>query len=206
MTPSQQALLASLSVYKSGWPLEAAEAMADANAPGASARDLLALVDKSLVQRTDGVLGEPRFSMLHLLREFAGAQLDSSQRRHEVLNCHAASISNTVRSLESRRWAESGDSWIEAISAEHADVLAALTWCFSDGDSEVGCKIVAALGFWWYRSGRHVRGGSGSITPLPTHRPQTTQPQLGSTQRLEVSQSTSSDPKNAAHSSTQPWR
>ena len=119
---------------------------------------LLALVDKSLVQRTDGVLGEPRFSMLHLLREFAGAQLDASDRRDEAPNRHATFISTTVQLLEARRWTDGGDRWIDAINAEYADIVAALSWCFSGGDPEVGCRIVAALEFWWYRSGHHREG------------------------------------------------
>ena len=155
---SQQNLLASLSVFKTGWPLGAADAMSGAEDPSAAMRDLFALVDKSLVQRSDGVLGEPRFSMLRLLRDFASARLDESGRRDEALHRHAAFVSETVQSLETIRWTDAGDAWIEAINAEHADIVAALAWCFGDGDPEIGCQMVAALGFWWYRSGRHGEG------------------------------------------------
>lgn len=158
LTPSQQNLLASLSLFRTGWPLDAADAMTSVDESGSGAHDLLALVDKSLVQRADGVLGEPRFSMLHLLREFAGAQLDAANRRAETAERHATFVGETVRALEARRWTDAGDGWIDAVNAEYADVVAALTWCFTRGDPEIGCRIVAALGFWWYRSGRHGEG------------------------------------------------
>lgn len=158
LTHGQQKLLASLSVYKGGWALGAADAMTGVKERSAAAHDLLALVDKSLVQRSDGVLSEPRFSMLHLFRDFAGAKLDASGMRGETLDRHATFISETVRSLEVSRWDDSGDGWIDAINAEYADAVAALTWCFTGGDPRVGCQIVRALGFWWYRSGRHGEG------------------------------------------------
>ncbi len=158
LTSSQQKLLASLSVYKGGWPLGAADAIAGTEHPGAAAHDLLALVDKSLVQRSDGVLGEPRFSMLHLLRDFAGAQLDAFGARDRTLERHASFVSETLRALESRRWSDSADGWIDAVSAEYADAVAALSWCFTGGDPAIGRQIVRSLGFWWYRSGRHGEG------------------------------------------------
>ncbi len=158
LTSSQQKLLASLSVYKGGWPLGAADAIAGTEHPGAAAHDLLALVDKSLVQRSDGVLGEPRFSMLHLLRDFAGAQLDAFGARDHTLDRHASYVNETLQSLESRRWSDAADGWIDAIAAEYADAVAALSWCFTGGDPAIGCQIVRSLGFWWYRSGRHGEG------------------------------------------------
>jgi len=158
LTSSQQKLLASLSVYKGGWPLGAADAIAGVEQLEVAANDLLALVDKSLVQRSDGVLGEPRFSMLHLLRDFAGAQLDAFGARDRTLDRHASYVSETLQSLESRRWSDAADGWVDAISAEYADAVAALNWCFTGGDQAVGCQIVRSLGFWWYRSGRHGEG------------------------------------------------
>ncbi|MEL7156174.1 MAG: winged helix-turn-helix domain-containing protein [Actinomycetota bacterium] len=158
LSPSQQRLLASLSVFRSGWPLEAAAALSGVEDPGAAARDLLALVDKSLVQRSEGVLAEPRFSMLHLLRDFARSQLDAVGGRDDTLDRHATFLSDRMRVLEANRWGDAGDGWIDAIDAEYPDAVAALTWCFGGGDPAIGCQIVRSLGFWWYRSGRHGEG------------------------------------------------
>lgn len=154
LTPSQQGLLASLSVFRGSWPFEVAGAMSGSEDGGEAAPDLLALVDKSLVQRSDGVFGEPRFSMLHLLRDFAGSELDASGGREEALGRHAAFVGESVRALEARRWGDSGDGWIDAIGVDYADAVAALTWCFGGGDRRIGCEIVGALGYWWYRTGR----------------------------------------------------
>lgn len=159
LTPRQQQLLAALSVFRNSWPFEAVAAFSDADEPGTAAQDLLALVDKSLVQRSDGVLGEPRFSMLRLLNEFSSAQLDASGRRDEASHRHATFVCETVQSLEARRWSrDDGGKWIDDMNAEYPDAVDALTWSFGGGDPQIGCQIVRALGYWWYRSGRHGEG------------------------------------------------
>ncbi|MEL6982367.1 MAG: winged helix-turn-helix domain-containing protein, partial [Actinomycetota bacterium] len=158
LTPKQQNLLASLSVFKGSWPLTAADAIAGVDEPGAAAHDLMALVDKSLVRRSAGAAGEPRFMMLGLLRDFAGAQLEASGAREDASRRHAEIMAETVRVLEAGRWGDAGDSWIEAISAEYPDAVKALNWCFSGGDPAIGRQIVSALGFWWYRTGRLGEG------------------------------------------------
>ncbi len=158
LTPSQQKLLAALSTFRDSWPLMAAEAMVSGDERGSAASDLLALVDKSLLQRSEGALGEPRFSMLRLLRDFGGAELEAAGTGEEASSRHAAFVCGAVQSLEARRWGSSGDGWIEALSAEYADAVAALTWSFGGGDPAIGCRLVRALGFWWYRTGRIAEG------------------------------------------------
>jgi predicted ATPase len=65
--------LARLSVFRGGWHLEAAEAVAGAG--GGPAVDVLdglgTLVDQSLVRSADEPDGTPRFDMFETIREFA---------------------------------------------------------------------------------------------------------------------------------------
>jgi predicted ATPase/DNA-binding winged helix-turn-helix (wHTH) protein len=160
LTPNQQRLLAALSVCRGSWPFGASEAMTSSEDATAATRDLLALVDKSLVQRSTGPLGEPRFSMLSLVREFAEAELAALGARTEAFNRHAAFVATTMQTLADLRWAGTGDSWIDAINGDYPNAVAALNWCFDGGgDPVVGCQIVKAIGFWLYRTGRLAEGG-----------------------------------------------
>ncbi|MCL5998197.1 MAG: NB-ARC domain-containing protein, partial [Chloroflexi bacterium] len=98
LTASQQRLLRSLSVFAGGCALEAAQAI-DARAYTAGGdmpaliTDLQALLDSSLVQRSEGLEGQPRFSLLEVIREFAIEQLeavgeaDASSQEHPLAAC-----------------------------------------------------------------------------------------------------------------------
>ncbi|MBV8717650.1 MAG: hypothetical protein JOZ65_21520 [Chloroflexi bacterium] len=69
-----------LAAFAGGCTLEAAEAICAGDAPPAT--DVLnrlgSLVNASLMQRTIGADGEPRFGMLETIREYASEQLADS--------------------------------------------------------------------------------------------------------------------------------
>src|SRR6266540_1118108 len=73
---AERRLFARLSVFSGGWTLESSEAVCDPEGLGLDALEgLTSLVDKSLVRRTEPAEGDPRFSMLETIREFALEQL-----------------------------------------------------------------------------------------------------------------------------------
>ncbi|MCU0497726.1 MAG: NB-ARC domain-containing protein [Anaerolineae bacterium] len=78
LTPESQTVLNQLSVFRGGFRLEAAGAVA-----GASLYQLLDLVNKSLLRRTD------RFEMHELLRQYADHRLMGAERA-QTLGRHAA--------------------------------------------------------------------------------------------------------------------
>ena len=71
----EESLLPRLAVFRAPFSREAAEAVA-----GAGLRDLLALVNKSWLQRVKGVDGVSRFQMHELLRQFAEEKLVAGER------------------------------------------------------------------------------------------------------------------------------
>ncbi len=83
MTPDEQAVMAALSVFRGGFTREAAEEVA-----GANLRVLLALVNKSLLQRRPD---SGRFAVHELLRQYAAARrrADDPGRQAEVAHCRA---------------------------------------------------------------------------------------------------------------------
>ncbi|MBK8902913.1 MAG: AAA family ATPase [Anaerolineaceae bacterium] len=81
LAPAEQSVLARLSVFRGGFTREAAEQVA-----GANLRVLLALVNKSLLQRG---AGNGRFTMHELLRQFAAAQRPQAEADKDALaHCH----------------------------------------------------------------------------------------------------------------------
>lgn len=81
MTPNEQAVMAGLSVFRGGFTREAAEEVAEANL-----RVLLALVNKSLLQRRPD---SGRFAVHELLRQYAAARRrrDDLGRQAELAHC-----------------------------------------------------------------------------------------------------------------------
>jgi len=77
LTPSLQAFFRKLSVFRGGWTLEAAEALASHKSKLLA--DLDALRERSLIQAYDTGT-EMRFTMLETLREFAEEQLTEDER------------------------------------------------------------------------------------------------------------------------------
>ena len=172
LSPSQQRLLRTLSVFAGGCSLDAArfvdmrnETASDlpplsSNVPSLPAltADLQALVDGSLVQRTDGLEGEPRFSLLVVIREYAAEQLeaqceaDAARRRHAVYFMYYAQ-----KRAPSTTWASESplrigptrqlEYWLKHLAQEHDNFRAALVWSLRDAhDTHTGVQ----LAFWRY--------------------------------------------------------
>src|SRR5205823_13236619 len=86
LEPEAQRLFAQLGVFAGGWTLPSAEAVCVGN--DSVLEGLAALVDESLVRQRETPAGEPRFSMLAIVREYALERLaalgegDETRRRH----------------------------------------------------------------------------------------------------------------------------
>ncbi len=95
LTPDEQVVLAKLSVFRGGFTREAAEKVA-----GANLRVLLALVNKSLLQRQ---VENGRFAMHELLRQFATEQRRQLDPHDDTLSAHCRYFAQLA--LAEARWA-----------------------------------------------------------------------------------------------------
>jgi predicted ATPase len=96
---SDKALFRRLAVFAGGFTLEAVEAVCSFDATGTSSQaqvdegaaldQLGQLLDKSLVQAQQGTGGEPRFTMLETIHEYAQEQLEASGEAAAVQERHA---------------------------------------------------------------------------------------------------------------------
>jgi predicted ATPase len=121
LSDDERRLFRRLSVFRGGCTIESAEAVCDAELD-----TLGSLLDKSLIRRRTGRLGEERFWILETIREFAAEQLDASDEADEIRRRHV------LQMLEIARSAHLGEddlpSDIHVGLAELDNLRAALDW------------------------------------------------------------------------------
>jgi len=140
----ERRLFAQLGVFRAGCTLETAEAVCDADI-----ETLASLLDKSLLRRRLGRLGEDRYWMLETIRDFAVERLHESGESSELGRRHA------VRMLEIARSAhltpEDSESNVGIALAERDDLRAALDWA-EEADAELGVTLAVELNNLWNAS------------------------------------------------------
>jgi len=135
----ERELFRRLSAFASGCTLESAEAVCDAEL------DVLAsLVDKSLVRRRTGDLGEERFWMLETILEFAAEHLREAGESDELARRHARRMLAVARSAGLEDDDLSAGQNHAVVAAERDDMLRALDWCLVH-DAGLGVELVVAL-------------------------------------------------------------
>jgi predicted ATPase len=157
---SDKALFQQLAVFVGGFTLEAVEAVCvfDTASPassseadeGAVLEQLAQLLDKSLVQAQQGVGGEPRFTMLETIHEYAQEQLEASGERATVQQRHAAYFLRLSEEADPHMFRPEREVWMERLDREEANLRAALAWSKADKNAvQTGLRLVRALSFYW---------------------------------------------------------
>jgi len=166
-----QALLARLAVFAGGATLEAAEIVCGGEGidPGAVFELLAALVARSLVVAEENGL-ETRYRLLETIRQFAAGRLAASGEEaavHARLLRWALEIARSAEAaLSTDRWT----GWSAMLSAEQANIRAALSWALGGQESDAGRELAARLARWWIATGRHSEAGQFLTTAasIPT--------------------------------------
>jgi predicted ATPase len=124
---SERRLFARLGVFAAGFSLEAAEAVCGDNAVPAALDGIASLVDKSLVRTEDPLHGQPRFSMLQVVRDFALEQLDALAETARLRRAHADYYLGVIIAAEPKLRRDPGPV-IEQYHADLPNIRAALRW------------------------------------------------------------------------------
>lgn len=162
LAAEERVLFRRLAVFAGGCTLDAAQVVCATPAEIAPLdMDLLdgleALLDQSLVQqREEG--GEPRFSMLHVIREYALEQMEVSGEAEALRRAHAASVLTLVEQAEPYLTGPDVGTWLGRLEREHDNLRAALGWAREHGEAETGLRLVAAVLRFWMARG-HLREG-----------------------------------------------
>jgi predicted ATPase/class 3 adenylate cyclase len=140
----EQELFASLGVFRGGCTLETAEAVCHAELD-----TLASLLDKSLVRRRTGRLGEERYWLLETIREFALERLRESGREDDLRRRHAERMLRIA--LDAHLGAGSAEGNIGLALAERDDLRAALDWAETN-DAAFGLELTVELMNFWSAS------------------------------------------------------
>jgi predicted ATPase/DNA-binding CsgD family transcriptional regulator len=167
LPPDEQTLFARLSVFASGFTLEAAEAVcgdplvapgaSDCQLPAGQVLDLLGqLVDKSLVTPeppAEGSAGPERYRLLETLRQYALEKLAAAGAA-AVRDRHLAYCVGLAERGDRALRGPDYRTWIDRLDAEHENLRAALDWALRAGAppaaAESALRLVGALAYFWF--------------------------------------------------------
>ncbi|MBL8063313.1 MAG: diguanylate cyclase [Anaerolineales bacterium] len=161
LTKEEHLLLRRLSTFSGGWTLEAAEQVCiEAGGAGLESAAVLELLqrlaNKSIIN-FDEHAGDPRYSMLETIRQYAFEKLveagEENQLRDRHLNHYLNFAERTEPILISARRGE----WVRRLEIEHDNLRAALERACNQ-NAERAHRMAGALGWFWY-FGDHLNEG-----------------------------------------------
>ena len=160
LSESERRLFASLSIFRGGFTLAAAEGVCGDAALGVEVFDGVAsLLDKSLVRREE-LGGEPRFAMLQTIREFARERLTESGELDELTRRHALYFFGLARDAAPQLGGPDQLMWLDRLERELDNLRAAFSRQF-DGEM-LDAARTAAGGIWrfWQLRGHFIEARS----------------------------------------------
>ncbi len=152
LTEAERVLFRRLSVFRGGWTLEAAKAIVtDELLPADAVLDLLAaLVDRSLVVAETAQAGG-RFRMLETLRQYAAERAEDAGETARLAAAHARYCTALAETGQARLRGPEQSRWLDLLRQERHNIDAALLWTHRQADDgNLGLRLVAAMGWFWY--------------------------------------------------------
>jgi len=157
---AERALWRRLAVFSGGATLEAIEEICG---PGGDVFDqLAALVDKSLVVADpDG-----RYRMLETIKAYGLERLDATGATDAARAAHARYFLRLARRADRELRTANQLEWLARLDADHDNLHSAMRWAISAGEARLAVGFAAALGWYWWMSGRRAEGAELAIDAL----------------------------------------
>jgi predicted ATPase/class 3 adenylate cyclase len=151
-------LFACFSIFVGGADLETAEGVCGGDGVDVLA-GLAALADQSLI-RQDQTDGEPRFSMLFVIRDFALERLAELEIAAEVAGRHATVFRDLAEAAAPGLTGPDQKRLLDHLDRENGNLRAALTWAIEHDAAETGLRLGAALWRFWQMRGLLSEGAA----------------------------------------------
>ena len=153
-----RALFACLSVFVGTAGLEPIERVCGGEVSGDLLDVLASLIDKSLVRQRAGHAGEPRFSMLETIREFAIERAVEGGRWDELRARHAGLFVEVAEAARDRVMGPEKRHWLDRLEEEHGNLRSAMSWAIETRNADVAMRLGAALWRFWQMRGYLAEG------------------------------------------------
>jgi len=157
LSPDEQRLFRSISIFTGGCTLEAIEMLLNRTQLTIQVLDgVAALMNKSLLLQSEQANGEPRLYMLETLREYG---LECLVENGELETLHRIHVEYMLALAEQAELHLSGSEqalWLERLDREHDNLREALRWLTEQGEHELLLRLSTALYWFW-----SVRGHLG---------------------------------------------
>jgi predicted ATPase len=156
-----QRLFRRLAVFAGGWTLDMAEAVC--NADGALQDKIFVnleiLLDNSLIRSVEAAHGEPRFSMLQTVREYAWQRLVESGEAAQVQRWHAESFLALTEQANLHVRTINQREWLDRLETEYDNLRAAHEWFGTQPDRiPDDLRLAGVMFLFWFSRGRWTEG------------------------------------------------
>ena len=155
---ADRAMFSCMSVFVGGASLAAIERVCTEEVDGDPIEAVTSLVEQSLVRQEEGVDGEPRFSMLETIREFAMDQAVADGSWDRLRDRHAHLFRELAEESAGEIMGSRKRSWLDRLEEEHDNLRAALVWASEVGAAEVALRTSASLWRFWQMRGYLAEG------------------------------------------------
>jgi predicted ATPase/DNA-binding CsgD family transcriptional regulator len=156
----EKKLFTRLGVFLGGFTPEAVELICGNDLPIETQDTLVSLLDKSLLLREAGLEGEPRFSMLETLRDYAWAGVQQSGEGESLRRRHAQYFLALAEQSDEELRGPNQSQWLDRLDPEHNNMRGALDWSLGGADPELGLRLAGVLGQYWFKRTHYIEGVS----------------------------------------------
>jgi predicted ATPase/DNA-binding CsgD family transcriptional regulator/Tfp pilus assembly protein PilF len=159
LSEAEQILLARIGVFVGGWTLEACERVCAEGLPIQVLDGLTSLLNKSLVRQEETADGEPRFTLLEMIREFSLEKLAERGEMERVSRAHADYF-QALAERAAKAWRTADQQrWFDRLESDLDNLRAALRGFHESPDGlEPELRTIGALGWLWFFYCHFVEG------------------------------------------------
>ncbi len=158
LEPADRSMFACLSVFVGGASIESIERVCTEEVEGDPLNAVASLVEQSLVRQAEGADGEPRFSMLATIREYAMEQAQTAGSWDRLRERHAHLFRELAEASAGEIMGSGKRTWLDQLEEEHDNLRAALVWASEVGAAEVALCTSASLWRFWQMRGYLAEG------------------------------------------------
>jgi predicted ATPase/DNA-binding CsgD family transcriptional regulator len=126
--------------------------------PADALESITSLVEKNLLVEGELPDGQPWFTMLETIREFAFERLAASGEADAVFRRHALYYLKLVEVAEQEWLVPHPEAWFDRLKKEHDNLRRAFDWCVERGYAEPSFRMTAVLWWFWAMLGHLAEG------------------------------------------------